>query len=218
MYFQYEKGIYYVSIKEDLNKEIKISASTPPKKEFSKETKKVSEPPLRPPVAPVPQEPKFFGKPSPLCSLQDGQRVMIISHIDGQLALRTKECCTKSSEVQKIIGEMNPTPVKSVEKDQMVLCKRKDMYQRAIVTNVQGNIVELDLIDYFGTLEVELSCIYHITESLAKEPAAYLLSPPLKDFTEESVELINKLIETRAKCTVVSLVFIKLPIIIPALH
>ncbi|KYB26364.1 uncharacterized protein LOC664513 [Tribolium castaneum] len=145
----------------------------------------------------------FFSKPQPLCQLQHGQRVMIISQRDGKLALRTKECYDKLKQVEQALAEVTSKPLSSVKKDQLVLFSRNSNLQRAVVTNFQENKVELELLDYYDKVKVDLSSISNITESLAKEPISYLVTPSVKGLSDKTAEIVQNLIETRAKSTVV---------------
>ncbi|XP_044263976.1 uncharacterized protein LOC123010873 [Tribolium madens] len=148
-------------------------------------------------------EETYFLKPPPLCQLQHGQRVIIVSQSDGKLALRTRECLEKFKQVEEALKEVTPKPVSSVKKDQLVLLYRNSDLQRGIVTNIQENKVELELLDYYEKVKADLSSLRNIAESLAKEPVTYLVTPSVKGLSEKSAEIIQKLIESRAKSTVV---------------
>lgn len=86
----------------------------------------------------------------------------------------------------------------------MVLCTVKDKLQRGIVSNVQGNSVNIELLDYCETVTVSLTSVNHITESLSQEPTTYILTPQLKELNDQSGKLIQDLITSRTKATVVS--------------
>jgi hypothetical protein len=145
----------------------------------------------------------YFGKPKALCELEHGQRVMVISEVEGKLALRTKECYDKLRQIEKSIGGVTAKPVEEVDKQQLVLCTVKDKLQRGIVSNVQGNSVNIELLDYCETVTVPLTSVNHTTESLSQEPTTYILTPQLKELNDQSGKLIQDLITSRTKATVV---------------
>lgn len=152
---------------------------------------------------PLPSVKTFFLKPPTLCKLENGQKVMIISHTGAILALRTRECYDKLIQIEKILENFDPRPIDSVEENQLVLCE-KGKLQRAIVCNNDGKFIEVELLDYHEKIKVDLTKIYQINEFLSKEPITFIVTPPIKNYNEEAAGQIEELIMKKAKAVVVS--------------
>ncbi|XP_063918577.1 uncharacterized protein LOC135133945 [Zophobas morio] len=178
---RYENGTYLVDVKTNNN-------STP----------------LEPEPPKTPTTLNVFTKPQPLCKLEDGQKVMLISHSNGKLILRTKECYDKLKQIERALDEeeSKAKPVGHVEKGQLVLCK-KEKLQRAVVLDVQRSSVEIEFLDYYEKMKVDVSALKHITEALSTLSLTYIVTPVLKGYNETADQTLRELSEKKVKGVVV---------------
>ncbi|KAK9877457.1 hypothetical protein WA026_018567 [Henosepilachna vigintioctopunctata] len=154
---------------------------------------------------------KFFWKQSVYSTaLIDEEVVKIIAYKNGKFYLQNKEHFIKLKSIMTFIKDLTKQPVKSVEKNQLVICRKDGEEQmcRAVIRDVDDEFVSVHFIDFNSVDSMSIKALYAAPKALLAFPIPLIESPTIKgysedvDMTDDAEALLDDVILNRQKFNV----------------